>query len=51
VIQKVEMPAWMFGIVGIDFTHANPVVPPLEKLAKTLGQPLSSTEAALEQHT
>ena len=51
VIQKVEMPAWMFGIVGIDFTNANPVIPPLEKLAKTLGQPLSSAEAALGQHT
>ncbi len=50
VIQKVEMPAWMFGIVGIDFTNPNPVVPPLEKLAKTLGQPLSSTESAQGQH-
>ena len=51
VIQKVEMPAWMFGIVGIDFTNANPVVPPFEKLAKTLGPPLSSTESVRGQHT
>jgi hypothetical protein len=51
VIQKVEMPAWMFGIVGIDFTNPNPVVPPLERLTKTLGKPLSSTDAALGQHT
>ena len=50
VIQKVEMPAWMFGIVGIDFTNPNPVVPPLEKLAKTLGPPLSSAESARGQH-
>jgi hypothetical protein len=51
LIQKVEMPAWMFGIVGIDFTNANPVVPPLERLAKTLGKPLSSSEAVHGQHT
>jgi TIR domain len=51
MIQKVEMPAWMFGIVGVDFTNPNPVVPPLEKLVNTLGRPLSSAEAALEQHT
>lgn len=51
VIQRVEMPAWMFGIVGIDFTNPNPVVPPLERLTKTLGKPLSSADAALGQHT
>ena len=51
VIQKVEMPAWMFGIVGVDFTNTNPVVPPLEKLVNTLGKPLSSAEAVLGQHT
>jgi hypothetical protein len=51
VIQKVEMPAWMFGIVGIDFTNPNPVVPPYEKLAKTLGPPLSNAESASGQHT
>ena len=51
VIQKVEMPAWMFGIVGVDFTKTNPVIPPLEKLVNTLGKPLSSPEAVLGQHT
>jgi len=50
VIQKVKMPAWMFGIVGIDFTNTNPVVSPLERLAKTLGKPLSSSEAVRGQH-
>jgi TIR domain len=49
MIQKVEMPAWMFGIVGVDFTNPNPVVPPLEKLVNSLGKPLSSAEAALGQ--
>ena len=39
VIQKVEMPAWMFGIVGIDFTNANPVVPPLESLPRHWANP------------
>jgi len=51
VIQKVEMPAWMFGIVGVDFTNTNPVIPPLEKLVNALGKPLSSAEAVLGQHT
>jgi TIR domain-containing protein len=45
MIQKVEMPVWMFGIVGVDFTKTNPVIPPLEKLVNTLGKPLSSAEA------
>jgi hypothetical protein len=40
IIQKVEMPAWMFNLVGIDCTKANGLVDPLDKLKATLGTPL-----------
>ena len=40
VIEKVPMPAWLFGIVGIDCTTADPLVDPIEKLKSTLGPPL-----------
>jgi hypothetical protein len=43
IIQPVAMPAWMFGIVGIDSTAADPLVDPLDKLKATLGPPLTST--------
>ena len=39
IIQPVAMPAWMFGIVGIDSTAADPLVDPLDKLKATLGPP------------
>ena len=39
VIQRVAMPAWLFGIVGIDTTTAEPLVDPIERLKATLGQP------------
>jgi hypothetical protein len=41
VIQKVPMPAWLFGIVGIDGTADDPLVEPLDKLKATLGPPLT----------
>jgi hypothetical protein len=45
IIQKVQMPAWLFGIVGIDFTGKDKLVSPMEKLQKTLAsgsaQPLT----------
>jgi hypothetical protein len=41
VIQSVEMPAWLFGIVGIDCTTPDPLVDPIEKLEATLGPPLT----------
>ena len=33
------MPAWLFGIVGIDCTRPDPLVDPVEKLKATLGPP------------
>jgi predicted nucleotide-binding protein len=39
-IEKVEMPTWMYGIVGINFMDQDPIVPPLEKLKGTLGNPM-----------
>ena len=39
VIQPVEMPAWLYTIVGIDCTKQNPLVEPLDKLKATLGPP------------
>jgi hypothetical protein len=40
IIQRVEMPAWMFGIVGIDCTNPDSLVDPIEKLKATLGPPV-----------
>jgi TIR domain len=42
IIQPVAMPAWMFGIVGIDSTAADPLVDPIDKLKATLGPPLKA---------
>ena len=42
IIQPVAMPAWMFGIVGIDSTKADPLVDPIDKLKATLGPPLKA---------
>jgi hypothetical protein len=39
IIQRVPMPAWLFGIVGIDCTTADPLIDPIEKLKATLGPP------------
>ena len=36
------MPAWMYGIVGIDFTASDPLVDPLAKLKSDLGSPFPS---------
>jgi hypothetical protein len=38
-IEKAETPTWMYGIVGIDFTASDPLIPPLEKLKSDLGAP------------
>ena len=40
IIESVAMPAWLFGIVGIDCTKPDPLVDPLDKLRSTLGTPL-----------
>lgn len=39
IFERVVMPTWLYGITGIDFTEANPLVPPLDKLKRTLGNP------------
>jgi hypothetical protein len=40
IIQQVEMPAWLFNLVGIDCTKPDGLVDPIDKLKATLGQPL-----------
>jgi hypothetical protein len=39
IIEPVSMPAWLYGIVGIDCTTADPLVDPFDKLKATLGAP------------
>lgn len=41
MIEAVPVPAWLFGIVGIDCTKPDPLVDPFEKLRATLGPPSS----------
>ncbi len=41
VIEPVQMPAWLFGIVGIDCTKQDPLIEPFDKLRATLGSPLA----------
>jgi hypothetical protein len=42
LIEPVSMPAWLYGIVGIDCTKRDPLVDPFDKLKATLGAPLAS---------
>jgi hypothetical protein len=37
-IEEVEMPMWMFGIVGLDFTGKKTLIPPMEKLKSSLSR-------------
>jgi hypothetical protein len=39
VIETVPLPAWLYGIVGIDWTKRDPLVDPFDKLKSTLGEP------------
>jgi hypothetical protein len=41
IIQAVEMPAWLFNLVGIDCTKADGLVDPIDRLKATLGKPLA----------
>jgi hypothetical protein len=43
IIQAVEMPAWLFGLVGIDCTKQDALVDPIDKLKATLGAPMRET--------
>ena len=45
VIEKVEMPAWIYLISGIDFTAKDPLLDPYEKLFQTLGAPLHLSDS------
>jgi TIR domain len=42
IIQPVEMPVWLFNLVGIDCTKRDSLVDPIDKLKATLGKPLVS---------
>ena len=42
LIEPVTMPAWLYGIVGIDCTKRDPLVDPFDKLKATLGTPLAT---------
>lgn len=37
--ERVEMPTWMYGIVGVDFVDSEPFVAPIERLKSALGEP------------
>ena len=45
LIEPVAMPAWLYGIVGIDWTKRDPLVDPFDKLKATLGAPLAKSIA------
>ena len=40
IIEKVEMPYWLYNIVGINVTSDDPLVDPMSRLVKTLGPPI-----------
>jgi len=40
LLERVELPVWLYGLVGIDFCAENPLVDPMEKLKKTLRAPI-----------
>ena len=42
IIQPVELPVWLFNLVGIDCTKPDSLVDPVDKLKATLGKPLVS---------
>jgi hypothetical protein len=39
LIEPVSMPAWLYGIVGIDCTKADALVDPFDRLKATIGAP------------
>jgi hypothetical protein len=43
IVEPVAMPAWLYGIVGIDCTKPDPIVDPFDKLKSTIGPPLART--------
>jgi hypothetical protein len=45
IIEPVAMPAWLYGIVGVNFTAPDPLIDPLDRLKSTLGTPLHRLES------
>ncbi|HEX9943962.1 MAG TPA: toll/interleukin-1 receptor domain-containing protein [Thermoanaerobaculia bacterium] len=41
ILENTELPAWFYGLSGVDFTAADPLVPPIERLKANLGLPLA----------
>jgi hypothetical protein len=42
VIETASLPAWLYGIVGIDCTKRDSLVDPYDNLKATLGEPVSA---------
>jgi hypothetical protein len=49
VIEPVVLPAWLYGIVGIDCTKADALVDPVDKLKATIGTPLNAERARVDR--
>jgi tetratricopeptide (TPR) repeat protein len=47
--ERINVPVWMYGIVGIDLTAQNALISPLQKLRKTLGTPITRESARDER--
>jgi hypothetical protein len=48
IIEPVSMPAWLYGIVGVDVTKRDPLVDPFVKLRATLGAPRAGGDRGLQ---
>ncbi len=46
IIESVTMPVWLYNIVGINFTDADPLVNPHDKLIAKLRTPLTGSSDA-----
>jgi hypothetical protein len=40
MLEKVDVPVWLYDIVGVDFAAPDPMIEPVEKLRALLGAPL-----------
>ena len=50
VMEKVEVPLWMYDIVGIDFASTDPLVDPMARLEQALGRPSNSEATSQNRH-
>ncbi len=39
ILEEIELPYWLYNLVGIHFTDPDPLVQPLDRLFNTLGVP------------